>query len=107
MAVKTKLVQNGRWRTIEYLWNVSGTGFFLLPQGASIRVRYGGDSFWQGFTRQEQKLTGTHWMKLCVGGIGITARARIQIRVKEDTHVTYQMFPGAAAITAPESPLIM
>jgi hypothetical protein len=102
MAIKTQFVKKDRWQTLEHFLNLSGTGFFLYPQGARIRVRYGGGKRWRGITWQEKKLTGRQWMKLNVGDIGTIARARIQISVKEDAHVTYQIFPGSAAVSMPE-----
>ncbi len=102
MAIKKKFVKKGGWQTIESFRNLSGTGFFVYPQGARIRVRYGSGKRWRGFTWQEKKLTGRQWMKLSVADIGTIARARIQISVKEDTHVTYQIYLGDSAVLMPE-----
>jgi hypothetical protein len=102
MAIKTKFVTKDRWQTLEYLWNLRGTVFFVYPQGARIRVRYGSGKRWRGFTSQEKKLTGRQWIKLNVGGIGTPARARLQISVKEDTHVSYQIYLGGAPVSTPE-----
>lgn len=88
---------------MESFWNAGGTGFFLLPSEASIRVRYGGDSWWNGFTRQYQKLTGAKWMKLGVG-MGSIAYARMQISVKQDSDVLYYIYPGGVAVSTPEMP---
>jgi len=96
-------VKKDRWQTLEYLWNLNGTAFFVYPQGARIRVRYGSGKRWRGFTWQEKNLTGREWTKLNVLDIGKLARARIQINVKEDAVVTYQIYFGcAAAVSTPE-----
>lgn len=102
MAIKTKFVTKGRWQTLEYFWNHSGTAFFVYPQGARIRVRYGSGKRWRGFTGQEKELTGRQWLKINVGGMATAARARLQISVMEDTHVTYQIYLGSAVVSTPE-----
>lgn len=103
MAIKTKLVKKGGWRTLESFWNASGTGFFFNPPQASIRVRYGGGSWWNGFTRQQQKLTGAKAFKLSVG-MGSLAYARMQMSVNQDTNVTYHVFGGGVAVSTPDIP---
>lgn len=103
MAIQTKFVKKGGWRTLESFWNASGTGFFFNPPQASIRVRYGGNSWWNGFTRQQQKLTGTKAFKLGVGA-GSLAYARMQISVNQDQNVTYHIFPGGVAVSTPNIP---
>ena len=99
MALRTKFVRNGGWRTLESFWGASGNGFFHNPAGASIRVRYGGNSWWNGFTRQQKKLTGDNAFKLSVGSYSSVARARMQMSVRQDQDVTYHIFPGGVVST--------
>lgn len=103
MAVKTKIITKGGWKTLESFWNASGTGFFFFPLEASIRVRYGGNSWWNGHTRQQQKLDGQKWKKLAVG-MGSLVYARMQISVVNDSEVLYHIYPGGVAATTPEIP---
>jgi hypothetical protein len=37
--IRTKPIEAGDWRTVEGFWNASGTAFFRLPVGVSIKVR--------------------------------------------------------------------
>lgn len=103
MPLRIKLVKKGGWRTLESFWNASGTGFFFNPPQASIRVRYGGNSWWNGFTRQQQKLTGTKAFKLGVG-LGSLGYARMQMSVNEDREVSYHVFGGGVAVSTPDIP---
>jgi hypothetical protein len=84
---REKFVQAGDWRTLERFINASGTGFFLHPAGAQIKVRYGVGFL--GFDSQKQTLDGRNEKSLSVGGVGTYAQARMQIRVSEDTWVRY------------------
>jgi len=99
--IRTKSVKAGDWRTLESFWNASGTAFFKLPQGASIKVRYGAS--WLGIDRQKQTLDGVNYKKLSIG-TGSLAYARIQIRVSHDIDVTYEVFPGDVAVSTPSIP---
>jgi len=101
MALRTKLVKGGGWRTLESYWNASGTAFFLQPKNAKVRIRYGGSSWWNGFTRQEKTLSGTKVIKLSIG-IGSLVSARLQASNKSDTELTYDVYPGSVAVQSPE-----
>ena len=97
--LRTKHVKKGDWRTLESFWNAKGTAFFRAPAGAQIKVRYGVG--WFGKDRQKQTLNGTEYKRLSVGSWSVT-RARMQIKVKESTNVTYDIIPGGIALTSPE-----
>ena len=104
MALKTKFINASGWQTVEYFWNTGGTGFFLLPPQASIRVRYGGSSWWNGYTGQQQKLPGNKWLKLSVGLASIVY-ARMQISVSQSQNIQYQIYPGDVSVSTPEIPI--
>lgn len=87
-VARTKYVQAGDWRTLEWFWNASGTAYFLHPAGARIKVRYGVG--WFGFDRQKQTLDGINTKTLSVGG-GSIARARMQMKVTQSVHVNYSV----------------
>jgi hypothetical protein len=99
--IRTKFVEADDWRTLERFWTATGTAFFKLPQAASIKVRYGVG--WLGFDRQKQTLDGLSYKKLSIG-TGSVAYARMQIRVPQDAHITYDVFPGEVAVTTPSIP---
>lgn len=101
--LRTRRVTSGGWRTLEYFWNSSGTGFFRLPDGARIRVRYGGNSWWNGWSRQEKTLNGDDIKRLTVNVLGSLVYARMQMRVSSTTDVTYDVYPGGI-LTTPEIP---
>ncbi|MBN2091860.1 hypothetical protein JW964_19750 [candidate division KSB1 bacterium] len=90
MATRTKLVKKGAWRTLEWFWNASGTAYFLLPEGASIKVRYGVGIL--GWDSQKQKLDGNNRRKLSIGGSSV-AYARMQMKVNKSVEVTYEIHP--------------
>lgn len=98
MALRTKTVTGGGWRTLESFWNSSATGFFLHPEGARIRVRYGGG--WFSWIRQNQTLNGTMVRKLSVG-TGSLVVARMQMYVAATSTVTYDIEPGSVAVLPP------
>ena len=85
-AIREKMVKKGKWRTMESFFNANGVAFFKSPKDASIKVRYGAG--WFGKDRQKQKLDGGTYKKLSVGKWSL-ARARMQIKVKEDSRVIY------------------
>ena len=99
--IRTKHVTSGDWRTLEWFWNSSGTAFFQQPSSAKIRVRYGGGSWWNGFSRQEQTLNGKDIKKLSVSGVGSLIAARMQIKVPSTTDVSYDVYPGQILSTPP------
>ena len=96
--LKHKYIKAGGWRTVEYFWNAKGTAFFKAPAGAQIKVRYGAG--WLGFDRQKQTLDGSTYKKLSVGS-GSIALARMQIKVRENTLVTYDVYPGGIGLVTP------
>ena len=101
MSLKSKLVKPDKWQTLESYWNAKGTVFFLEPKNARVRVRYGGSSWWNGYTGQEKTLDGIKTMKISIG-IGSILYARLQIAVKVDSNVTYDVYPGSVAVQSPE-----
>jgi hypothetical protein len=99
MAIRTKAVTAGGWRTLETFWNVTTTAFFQAPGGAEIKIRYSGWLF--GADRQRQRLDGESIKRLAVGRWSVFT-ARIQIRVQQSTNVTYDVEPGDVAVMPPE-----
>ncbi len=83
MALKTKFVKAGKWRTLEWGWNVSFQCRFTYPVGAQIRVNYG-----PGFTSQKQTLNGNPKI-IRVTGASI-AFARVQMKVSKNATVDYE-----------------
>ena len=61
-------------------------------------MRYGVG--WFGKDRQKQKLDGTTYKRLSVGKWSIT-RARMQIKVSQDTELTYDVVPAGSPLGAP------
>jgi len=98
MAVRTKVVRAGDWRTLETFWNVTTTGFFQAPAGAEIKIRYSG--WWFGVDRQRQTLDGVTVKRLVVSRWSAFT-ARIQMRTKTDAEVTYVVEPGNVANLPP------
>ena len=98
MAIRTKSVSAGDWRTLETFWNVTTTAFFQAPPGAEIKIRYSG--WWFGVDRQRQTLDGENIRRLAVSPWSVFA-ARIQIRVKQNTSVSYDVEPGNVAVMPP------
>jgi len=97
--LRTKHVRRGGWRTVEQFWNAKGTAFFRHPAGTRIKVRYGVGFL--GKDGQQQTLNGTDYKKLSIG-FGAVTRARMQIKVDENTEVTYDVYGGGVAVTSPE-----
>ena len=98
MAIRTKSVSAGDWRTLETFWNVTTTAFFQAPPGAEIKIRYSG--WWFGVDRQRQTLDGENIKRLVVSPWSVFT-ARIQIRVKQNTNVLYDVEPGNVAVMPP------
>jgi hypothetical protein len=99
--IRTKRVNPGGWRTLEWFFGGSGTAFFDAPARARIKVRFGVG--WFGFDRQSQTLDGRPFKRLAVG-LSSFGRARFQIAVTETTDVTYQIFPGNILDSPPPPP---
>jgi hypothetical protein len=100
MPVRQKSVRGGDWRTLEWFWNVTTTGFFQAPAGAQIKIRYGGG--WPfGSDSQRQTLDGSTVKRLVVGRASLVA-ARMQIRTSSDAIVTYVVEPGNVANLPPD-----
>jgi hypothetical protein len=100
VVVRQKTVRSGDWRTLEWFWNVTTTGFFHAPAGAQIKIRYGGG--WPfGSDSQRQTLDGNAVKRLAVGKASLVA-ARMQIRVSSDATVAYDVEPGNVAQLPPE-----
>lgn len=98
MAIRTKSVSAGDWRTLETFWNVTTTAFFQAPAGTEIKIRYSG--WWFGVDRQHQTLDGHSIKRLAVSPWSVFT-ARIQIRVKQNTTVSYDVEPGNVAVMPP------
>jgi hypothetical protein len=98
MAIRTKSVTAGDWRTLETFWNVTTTAFFQAPAGAEIKIRYSGG--WVGVDRQRQTLDGESIKRLAISPWSVFT-ARIQIRVTQNTSVTYDVEPGDVAVKPP------
>lgn len=98
-ALREKFIKKGKWRTVEWFFNANGVAFFREPNEASIKVRYGVG--WFGKDRQKQKLDGGTYKKLKVGKWSLT-RARMQIKVKESTNVTYYVDGSGVAQDLPK-----
>ena len=100
MPVRQRTVSSGDWRTLEWVWNAGGAGFFRAPSGARIRVRYGAG--WLAFNRQSQTLDGNTVRGLRVHTLMSLAYARMQMRVPSTGLVKYQSEPGnPGAIAVP------
>jgi hypothetical protein len=93
MAItKTKFVKKGAWRTLESAWNARFWVNFFNPNGAQIKVRYGGG--WPaGWDSQRQTLNGQISKYVVVSGSSVLY-ARVQVYVQQDTEITYTYFPG-------------
>jgi len=98
MALRSKQVRAGDWRTLESFWNVTTTAFFLRPAGAEIKIRYSG--WWFGVDRQRQTLDGVSVKRLAVSRWSAFV-ARIQMKTKVDALVTYDVEPGSVANMPP------
>jgi len=95
---RTLRLKAGAWQTVESLWGSSATAFFRAPASAQVRVYYGLGRL--GTERQTQTLDGEHYTKVAVG-IGSIARARIQVMVRRDSTLTYDIYPGPVGVRAP------
>ncbi len=98
MPLRSKTVTRGGWRTLEWFWNVSTTGFFLHPEGAKIRVLHGGG--WFSWSNQNQTLNGTTVKRLGVGRSSLLV-ARMQMNVATTVTVVYDIEPGSVAVMPP------
>lgn len=92
-------VEPGDWVTLERFFNAQGTAFFRAPADAKIRVRYGVG--WLGKSGQRQTLDGRNFKRLSVGKVGVM-RARMQIKVKRPSDVTYEVHGGGVAVKFPK-----
>jgi hemolysin activation/secretion protein len=86
-VTKTKTVKSGDWRTLESGWNVHFFMHFIQPLGAQVKVRYG--IGWFGWDSQKQTLNGQTTVKLEVTEGSSKAYARVQIKVRQTSEVTY------------------
>ena len=98
MALRSRQVRAGDWRTLESFWNVTTTAFLRAPAGAAIRIRYCG--WWFAVNRQQQTLDGSTYKRLNVSRWSLFV-ARIQMKVKTDAVVTYDVEPGSVANMPP------
>ena len=82
------------------LWRLRSSAFFQAPAGAEIKIRYSG--WWFGVDRQRQTLDGNNIKRLVVSPWSIFT-ARIQMRVKQSTNVSYGVEPGDVAVMPPST----
>jgi hypothetical protein len=82
---RIRYVRAGDWRTLETFWNVSATGYFRLPAGAQIKVRYGVG--WLGYDSQKKTLDGT--LKTLRVGSASLLLARMQMKFSRSAYVYY------------------
>ncbi len=94
MAItRTKFVKKGAWRTLESGWNAKFWVSFYNPNGAQVKVRYGGG--WPvGWDSQRQTLNGETTKWVIVSGSSILY-ARVQVYVQQDIDITYGYHPGS------------
>lgn len=96
---RTKYVKAGDWKTLESYWNATGHGYFRAPANAQIKVRYGAGSVF-GKDRQKQTLNGNTVKSLEIGTWSV-AYARLQIKVPQNTNVSYLACSGGVANSLP------
>lgn len=96
---RTKYVKAGDWETLESYWNATGHGYFRAPANAQIKVRYGAGSIF-GKDRQKQTLNGNTVKSLEIGAWS-AAYARMQIKVSQNTNVSYLACSGGVAKSLP------
>lgn len=85
---RTKTVRAGAWRTLESGWNASFSCQFFLPAGAKVKLRKGYG--WLGWNSQEQTLNRVAPKLINVSGL---IYSRVQMRVSQDTEVSYLYVP--------------
>jgi len=88
-VTRESFIKAGKWRTLETRWSTHTAEiqfFFLRPAGAKIRARYGFG--WFSKNRQKQTLGGNIEKIISIGFWGVT-RVKIQIKLTNDTIVTY------------------
>jgi hypothetical protein len=98
-VLRTKRLTGGRTHTVESFWNASAIAFFRGPPGARINVKYG--TGWLSKNVQMQTLDGVDYKKLTVGA-GSLVYARMRVKVRETSEVTYDVYPGGVSVTTPE-----
>jgi hypothetical protein len=90
---RTKTVEAGDWRTLEWFFGSSGHARFVGPAGVQIKVRYGVG--WFGWDSQKQTLDGASFKTLSVGSGGSYARARMQGKSSQTIQLSYNLtLPG-------------
>lgn len=97
--IRNKTIKAGDWRTLETYWNATGHAYFRAPANAQIKVRYGVGFL--GKDRQKQTLDGSTVKSIEIG-IWSVAYARIQIKVPQDTPISYLACSGGVARPLPE-----
>lgn len=97
MPLRSKQVQTGEWRTLEWYWNQTTTAWFRYPAGADVRVRY--SAGWFGVNRQTQTLDGSVRRLLVSRWSAVVAR--LQMNVKRTEIVEYFVEPGNVANLPP------
>lgn len=91
--LRTKFVKAGKWVTLEGGFGAGSEGLSLYisePVGAKIKVRWGLPFWGAGWDTQEQTLDGKS-RYLSVNPSEMLANPRMQIKVKQDTTVTYEV----------------
>ena len=86
---RDKIVQPGKWRTLETHWSRTKVRFyFRRPSGAKVRVRYGYG--WFSKNRQKHTLDGSNVKIISIGSWGLT-RAKIQMKSTSEIQVIYEV----------------
>lgn len=98
MALVTKFVTPGDWRTLESFWNQTATVFFRSPARGRIRIFYGWWIF--SIVRQRQDLDGLTIKRLSIGRWSVAA-ARVQVGSWEPMNWTYDVEAGDVAVLPP------
>jgi len=96
--IRTKNVERGKWRTVEWFWNSTATLFFREPANAQVKIRVGFGRF--GFDKQKRILNGMEYKKIKVGMESL-GRSRVQVKVDKTTDITYAIEPGDVAVNFP------
>jgi hypothetical protein len=93
-VVRVAHTQANKWTTLETHWNVPYTAYFQGPAEADVKIRYGGDSWWNGWDGSRIHLSDEKVRKISADSIGSLARARLQIRASRECDVRYAIQDG-------------
>ena len=94
MPAKVKGVQKGKWTTLEWSWNQAYTAWFQFPLGGEAKIRYGGDSWWNGKDGSKIKLDNSQVKSIHANAIGSLIVAKLQFKAPNDCQVGYAIEMG-------------